>query len=60
MVGIGGGLSPRVRLGGVVISIPANQFPGIVQRDMGKAEQGETFRQTGALNDSPSLLFCLL
>ncbi|KAI9770975.1 MAG: hypothetical protein M1840_002679 [Geoglossum simile] len=40
MVGIGGGIPPKVRLGDVVVSTPGGQFPGVVQWDMGKAEQG--------------------
>jgi nucleoside phosphorylase len=31
MVGIGGGVPPKVRLGDVVVSIPVGQFPGVVQ-----------------------------
>lgn len=56
MVGIGGGVPPKVRLGDVVVSVPADQNPGVVQWDMGKAERGGTFRRTGALNNPPTLL----
>ncbi|KAJ5392673.1 ankyrin repeat protein [Penicillium cosmopolitanum] len=31
MVGIGGGVPPKVRLGDVVVSTPVGQFPGVVQ-----------------------------
>jgi nucleoside phosphorylase len=31
MVGIGGGIPPKVRLGDVVVSTPVGQFPGVVQ-----------------------------
>jgi nucleoside phosphorylase len=31
MVGIGGGVLPKVRLGDIVVSTPVGQFPGIVQ-----------------------------
>ena len=55
MVGIGGGVPP-VRLGDVVVSTPADGFGGVVQWDLGKAEQGDTFKQTGALNSPPSEL----
>lgn len=55
MVGIGGGVPP-VRLGDVVVSTPADGFGGVVQWDLGKAEQGYTFKQTGALNSPPSEL----
>lgn len=60
MVGIGGGIPPKVRLGDVVVSVPVDQFPGVVQWDMGKAEQGGTFRRTGALNNPPNLLLSAL
>ncbi|KAG4264758.1 hypothetical protein FPRO03_00042 [Fusarium proliferatum] len=42
MVGIGGGIPPKVRLGDVVVSTPVGAFPGIVQYDLGKAHQGES------------------
>jgi nucleoside phosphorylase len=50
MVGIGGGIPPKVRLGDVVVST------GVVQWDFGKAKQGGNFERTGALNDPPSTL----
>lgn len=56
MVGIGGGVPPAVRLGDVVISTPADGFGGVVQWDSGKAEQGDTFRRTGALHSPPNAL----
>ncbi|KAI1859367.1 hypothetical protein JX265_010370 [Neoarthrinium moseri] len=56
MVGIGGGVPPTARLGDVVVSVPDAQYPGVVQWDMGKAEQGGKFRRTGALNKPPTLL----
>jgi nucleoside phosphorylase len=31
MVGIGGGVPPKVRLENVIISVPVDQFPGVVQ-----------------------------
>ncbi|CAG8092397.1 unnamed protein product [Penicillium salamii] len=39
MVGIGGGVPPKVRLGDVVVSTPVGQFPGVVQWDLGKARR---------------------
>ncbi|KAH7134453.1 hypothetical protein EDB81DRAFT_870995 [Dactylonectria macrodidyma] len=51
MVGIGGGIPPKVRLGDVVVSIPVGPYPGVVQWDFGKAEEGENFKQTGSLNN---------
>ncbi|KAI0445621.1 hypothetical protein F4803DRAFT_120273 [Xylaria telfairii] len=55
MVGIGGGVSVKVRLGDVVVGTPTGQYPGVVQWDMGK-EEGNGFTRTGSLNNPPSLL----
>ncbi|KAH7078139.1 hypothetical protein BKA63DRAFT_489625 [Paraphoma chrysanthemicola] len=60
MVGIGGGIPPMVRLGDVVVSAPIDQYPGVVQWDMGKAEKGGNFKRTGALNNPPSALLTAL
>ena len=60
MVGIGGGVPPAVRLGDVVVSTPAGEFGGVVHWDLGKAEQGNTFKRTGALNKPPSALRTVL
>ncbi|EUC43918.1 hypothetical protein COCMIDRAFT_6696 [Bipolaris oryzae ATCC 44560] len=60
MVGIGGGIPPKVRLRDVVISTPAGQYPGVVQWDMGKAEKNSNFKRTGALNNPPSALLTAL
>ncbi|KAF4154399.1 hypothetical protein CNMCM6069_009417 [Aspergillus lentulus] len=60
MVGIGGGIPPKVRLGDIVVSVPVDQFPGVVQWDMGKAERGGSFKRTGALNNPPSALLTAL
>jgi nucleoside phosphorylase len=59
MVGIGGGIPPKVRLGDVVVGVPSGEFPGVVQWDMGKVEQDELTR-TGALNNPPTLLLTAL
>ncbi|KAK2603970.1 hypothetical protein QQS21_003806 [Conoideocrella luteorostrata] len=56
MVGIGGGVPPRVRLGDIVVSIPSGQYPGVVQWDFGKAETGGQFKQIGSLNSPPTSL----
>ncbi|KAF3117800.1 hypothetical protein TWF103_004474 [Orbilia oligospora] len=53
MVGIGGGIPPKVKLGDIVVSRPTDQYPGVVQWDLGKTESGK-FRRTGALNKPPS------
>ncbi|UKZ50300.1 hypothetical protein TrVGV298_004557 [Trichoderma virens] len=55
LVGIGGGIPPKVRLGDVVVSTPVGQFPGVVQWDIGKStERG--FERTGSLNNPPNFL----
>ncbi|KAK6530790.1 hypothetical protein TWF281_007626 [Arthrobotrys megalospora] len=58
MVGIGGGIPP-VRLGDVVVSVPAGEFPGVVQWDLGKVE-GERFKRTGWLDRPPKALLTVL
>ena len=60
MVGIGGGIPPKVRLGDVVVSKPTGQYPGVVQWDSGKAEDGGKFVRTGALNNPPTSLLTAL
>lgn len=60
MVGIGGGIPPKVRLGDVVVSTPVGQFPGVVQWDFGKAKDGGKFERTGALNNPPMPLLTAL
>ncbi|RSL93028.1 hypothetical protein CDV31_014881 [Fusarium ambrosium] len=59
MVGIGGGIPLKVRLGDVVVSTPVDQYPGVVQWDFGKTEK-DGFRRTGALNNPPSALLTAL
>ncbi|KAL7906419.1 hypothetical protein GGI35DRAFT_458100 [Trichoderma velutinum] len=56
MVGIGGGIPPKVRLGDVVVSTPTDQYGGVVQWDFGKAEEGGKFKRTGSLNSPPTSL----
>ncbi|KAL6697324.1 hypothetical protein J3F84DRAFT_394022 [Trichoderma pleuroticola] len=60
LVGIGGGIPSKVRLGDVVVSTPIDQYPGVVQWDLGKAEDGGKFRRTGALNSPPNALLKVL
>jgi nucleoside phosphorylase len=60
MVGIGGGIPSKVRLGDVVISTPVDQYQGVVQWDFGKTEIGGVFRRTGGLNGPPSALLTAL
>ncbi|EGO59867.1 hypothetical protein NEUTE1DRAFT_121573 [Neurospora tetrasperma FGSC 2508] len=61
MVGVGGGMPPKVRLGDVVVSVPSSHYHGVVQWDMGKTIQGpragdESFERTGSLNRPLHLL----
>ncbi|RYP64225.1 hypothetical protein DL770_009235 [Monosporascus sp. CRB-9-2] len=60
MVGIGGGIPPKVRLGDVVVGVPDGQFPGVVQWDSGKAKEGGSFERTGALDNPPTSLLTAL
>lgn len=60
MVGIGGGLPTKTKLGDVVISAPVDQYPGVVQWDLGKTEQGGQFRRIGSLNSPPNALLTAL
>ncbi|KAJ4861517.1 ankyrin repeats (3 copies) domain-containing protein [Trichoderma breve] len=60
LVGIGGGIPPKVRLGDVVVSTPDGQFPGVVQWDLGKSTEGGKFTRTGSLNNPPSSLLSAL
>lgn len=60
MVGIGGGIPPKVKLGDVVIGTPTAAYPGVVQWDLGKAEDGGNFIRTGSLNNPPSFLLTAL
>jgi nucleoside phosphorylase len=56
MVGIGAGIPPKVKLGDVVVSVPVDQYPGVVKGDFGKMEEGKKFRRTGSLNNPPNVL----
>lgn len=59
LVGIGGGIpSPisDIRLGDVVVSVPANEHPGVIQYDVGKTGRDGKFIRTGSLNRPPDIL----
>ncbi|KAM0431497.1 hypothetical protein ACHAPT_005475 [Fusarium lateritium] len=59
LVGIGGGAPTEendIRLGDVVVSLPNNTFPGVIQYDRGKEIEGSTFELTGALQPPPRCL----
>lgn len=60
MVGIGAGIPTKVRLGDVVISTPVANYPGVVQWDLGKAEDDGHLIRTGALNNPPTALLTAL
>ncbi|KAI1777143.1 ankyrin repeat protein [Hypoxylon cercidicola] len=60
MVGIGGGIPPKVRLGDVVVSRPVYDQPGVVQWDFGVRGDGGRLRRIGALNNPPTLLLTTL
>ncbi|KAF4633561.1 hypothetical protein G7Y89_g4559 [Cudoniella acicularis] len=59
MVGIGGGVPSQkhdIRLGDIVISSPRDGKGGVLQYDFGKTIQGQSFQQTGFLDQPPTLL----
>lgn len=59
LVGIGGGAPSKkhdIRLGDVVVGISSNREGAVIQYDFGKAIQGEDFKETGFLNQAPTLL----
>lgn len=53
LVGIGGGVPPKVRLGDVVVSIPVADVPAVIQWDYGKQTDGGRFKRTGSLHQPP-------
>lgn len=55
MVGIGGGVGLKVRLGDVVVSCAADGFEAVIPWDVGKNEAG-VFKRTGFLNNPPTAL----
>ncbi|PKK51661.1 hypothetical protein CI102_2553 [Trichoderma harzianum] len=59
LVGIGGGIPPRVRLGDTVVSTPVGEYPGVVQWDLGKATE-TGFVRTGSLDRPPMVLLSAL
>ncbi|KAF3929700.1 hypothetical protein AA313_de0205810 [Arthrobotrys entomopaga] len=59
MVGIGGGVpsdANDIRLGDVVVSLPAGASGGVIQYDFGKTISEGKFQHTGNLNAPPMLL----
>ncbi|KAL2815071.1 nucleoside phosphorylase domain-containing protein [Aspergillus cavernicola] len=56
MVGIGGGVPSQkadIRLGDVVVSMPASTSGGVIQYDYGKALHDGSFEYTGLVNKPP-------
>lgn len=49
LVGVGAGLPDAVQLGDVIINTSVDGYPGVIQWDYGKAQDGE-FNFTGVLN----------
>lgn len=65
LVGIGGGIpcveeGIDVRLGDVVVSMPSNGFPGVVQYDRGKKLNGHDLKLKGSLSPPPIALLTAL
>ena len=56
MVGIAGGVPPKVRLGDIVVSTPLYDHPGVLQWDLGIAQPEKCFRRIGVLNKAPDVL----
>lgn len=59
MVGIGGGAPTAardIRLGDVVVSLPTKTLGGVVQYDMGKWLDADTFERKGQLDSPPQVL----
>ncbi|RKK92206.1 hypothetical protein BFJ68_g8637 [Fusarium oxysporum] len=59
LVGIAGGApsdSHDIRLGDVVVSLPTSTFPGVIQYDLGKENEGTDFEVTGILRRPPRIL----
>ncbi|KAF0315627.1 hypothetical protein GQ607_017114 [Colletotrichum asianum] len=60
LVGIGAGVPDLeendVRLGDVVVSLPKNGHPGVVQYDLGKLRVNDQFQRVGALAPPPTVL----
>ncbi|KAF5678711.1 nucleoside phosphorylase [Fusarium heterosporum] len=59
LVGIAGGVPSEendIRLGDVVVSLPTKTFPGVIQYDLGKENEGSQFELTGVLQRPPRVL----
>ncbi|KAF4442817.1 hypothetical protein F53441_11645 [Fusarium austroafricanum] len=59
LVGIAGGAPSEendIRLGDVVVSLPTKTYPGVIQYDLGKENEGSQFEPTGVLRRPPRVL----
>ncbi|RKL41643.1 hypothetical protein BFJ72_g5535 [Fusarium proliferatum] len=59
LVGIAGGAPSEdndIRLGDVVVSLPTQTYPGVIQYDLGKENEGSEFEVTGVLQRPPRIL----
>ncbi|KAK6502518.1 hypothetical protein TWF506_003099 [Arthrobotrys conoides] len=59
LVGIGGGVPSKkndIRLGDVVVSHPTSDYPGVIQYDLGKTLNNNTFERTGFLQRPPRFI----
>lgn len=59
LIGIAGGAPSEdndIRLGDVVVSLPSQTFPGVIQYDLGKENEGGEFEVTGVLQRPPRIL----
>ena len=56
MVGIGGGVPSKVKLGYVVIGTSVDEYQGVAQWDLRKEEKDGVFRRTGGLDSPPCAL----
>ncbi|XXH00983.1 hypothetical protein Hte_007334 [Hypoxylon texense] len=57
LVGIGSGIPPKVKLGDVVVGMPYDGFPGVVEWQLG--ENGG-YKETAEINYPPSILLSAL
>lgn len=60
MVGVGGEIPSKVKLGDVVIGTLVDDYQGVVQWQSGRKEKGGVFRYFGGLNAPPSALLTAL
>ncbi|PLN80386.1 nucleoside phosphorylase [Aspergillus taichungensis] len=60
IVGIGGGIPPKVSLGDVVVGTPGDGHQGMVEWDFDKAEDGRLFGRVGGHNSPPTALLTAL